>query len=387
MATTPPRPPRKGPPSKGRPGEGRPRRDDNGDGPRRSGGPGRPGQDSGSSRPRRSDGSSSTGRPGSEGRSARPPRDREAPRRDGAADRRPSRPPRSGGAESGGRGAPRTDRSRTPGRPERPSPDVDQSVVFPAVDPDITAQDFDRQARRELTSLDKDDAEFVMAHLVMAGRLAEENPELAHQHALAALSKGQRIPVVRETVGVTAYLTGDFALCLRELRTHRRLTGSDGQVPMMIDAERGLGRPQRGIELGRDVDRSALPAAVQVELAIALSGCRLDLGQTDKALVELQIPQLEPSKAFSYSPALFDAYAIVLEELGRTEEAAVWGERANRAAEALERAEREQIGEVVFIEDLSGDDSSGDDSTADDRGPGELGTGDLGGPVPSAEAP
>lgn len=185
----------------------------------------------------------------------------------------------------------------------------------------------------------------------MASRVVEDDPALAHQHALAALSKGPRIPVVRETVGITAYLTGDFALCVRELRTHRRLTGSDAQVPMLIDAERGLGRPERGIEVGRGVDREALPAPVQVELAIALSGCRLDRGELDKALVELQIPQLDPSKAFSYSPALFDAYAVVLEELGRADEATLWGERANRAAAALDAADQQQWGEVVVIED------------------------------------
>ena len=73
---------------------------------------------------------------------------------------------------------------------------------------------------------------------------------------------------------------------------------------------------------GRAVDRSELPAAVQVGLAIAMSGARLDLGQPELALAELEIPQLDPDRAFSYSPALFSAYAEVLEELGRDSEAA-----------------------------------------------------------------
>jgi hypothetical protein len=173
----------------------------------------------------------------------------------------------------------------------------------------------------------------------MASRVVDEDPELAHQHALAALAKGSRIPVVRESLGITAYLCGDFVLALRELRTHRRLTRSDLNVPMMIDCERGLGRPDKGIELGREVKRAELPADVQVELAIALSGCRLDQGQADRALLELDIPQRDPNKAFSYSPALFDAYAVVLAELGRDEEAAEWGQRANVAAEALQEAQ------------------------------------------------
>ena len=67
---------------------------------------------------------------------------------------------------------------------------------------------------------------------------------------------------------------------------------------------------------------------VQVELAIAMSGARLDLGQPEAALTELQIPQLDPERAFAWSPALFDAYATVLEELGRDDEA----ERVVRSA-------------------------------------------------------
>jgi hypothetical protein len=199
--------------------------------------------------------------------------------------------------------------------------------------------------------LDKEKADFVANHLVMAARLVDDDPQAAHVHALAAMAKGSRIPVVRETMGITAYLCGDFALSLRELRTHRRLTRSDVNVPMMIDCERGLGRPQKGIELGRDVDRSALNDGVQVELAIALSGARLDLGQPERALLELDIPQRNPNRAYSYSPALFDAYAVVLAELGREDEAAEWGRRANVAADALAEAQDPGVLLVLDSED------------------------------------
>ncbi len=87
----------------------------------------------------------------------------------------------------------------------------------------------------------------------------------------------------------------------------------------MVDSERGVGRPDRALEVGRAVDRAELPVAVQVSLAIAMSGARLDQGQPELALAELEIPQLDPDRAFSYSPALFSAYAEVLDELGRTD--------------------------------------------------------------------
>ena len=104
--------------------------------------------------------------------------------------------------------------------------------------------------------------------------------------------------------------------------------GSNDQLPLMVDSERGVGRPDRALELGRSVDRSTLPAAVQVGLAIAMSGARLDLGQPELALAELEIPQLDPDRAFSYSPALFSAYAEVLAELGRDQPRRTNGARA-----------------------------------------------------------
>lgn len=193
----------------------------------------------------------------------------------------------------------------------------------------------DRVASNELKTLSKENAEGVALHLVMVTQLIEEDPELAHQHAISAARRAGRIGVVRETLAITAYATGDYALALRELRTYRRISGRDDQLPMMVDSERGLERPERALELGRSVRRSTLSVPVQVELAIAMSGARLDLGQAEEALVELQIPQLDPNTAFSYSPALFGAYGTVLEELGRDEEAATWFARADVAEQAL----------------------------------------------------
>jgi tetratricopeptide (TPR) repeat protein len=205
----------------------------------------------------------------------------------------------------------------------------------PEIPADVEPRDLDRVARAELKTLSKENADEVAKHLVMAARLIDEYPELAHRHAISAGRRAGRVAVVRETLAITAYATGDFALALRELRTYRRISGSNDQLPMMVDSERGLGRPDRALELGRSVPRAELPVPVQVELAIAMSGARLDLGQPEAALAELEIAQLDPNTAFSYSPALFDSYASVLEELGRTDEAARWAELADRAAEAL----------------------------------------------------
>jgi hypothetical protein len=235
----------------------------------------------------------------------------------------------------------------------------------PVIPDDVTPKQLDRVAHNELKTLSKENAEGVANHLVMAARLIETDPALAHQHAISAARRAGRIGVVRETLAITAYATGDYALALRELRTYRRITGRDDQLPMMVDSERGLGRPERGLELGRSVPRASLPVPVQVELAIAMSGARLDLGHPDAALTELEIPQLDPATAYSYSPALFDAYGVVLEELGRTEEAEQWFTRADVAAAALDEGDAEDDTIEVIEEEL--DDEVDDAPVADDE--------------------
>jgi hypothetical protein len=99
---------------------------------------------------------------------------------------------------------------------------------------------------------------------------------------------------------------------------------------------------------------------VQVGLAIAMSGARLDLGQPELALAELEIPQLDPDRAFSYSPALFSAYAEVLEELGREAEAADWRARADRAEEALGGPAESELVEIFEVELEEGEDEDED---------------------------
>ncbi|GLU90332.1 hypothetical protein Agsp01_25870 [Agromyces sp. NBRC 114283] len=221
----------------------------------------------------------------------------------------------------------------------------------PIVPEHIRPASLEKSARAELRTLTKENADWVAVHLAAAAEFLDTDPELAHRHALSASRRGGRIGVVRETLAITAYATGDFALALRELRTYRRITGSDEQLPLMVDSERGVGRPDRALELGRSVDRSTLPAGVQVSLAIAMSGARLDRGETELALAELEIPQLDPDRAFSYSPSLFLAYAEVLDELGREADAADWRTRALRAEAALAGPAESEVFEVFVLDE------------------------------------
>lgn len=223
---------------------------------------------------------------------------------------------------------------------------------------EVTARDLNPSARNELKTLSKENAEQVARHLAMAAQLIDDDPQLAHRHALAASRRAGRIAIVRESVAITAYQLGDFALALRELRTYRRISGKDDQIALIVDSERGVGRPDRALEVGREVDRSSLPTAARVELAIALSGARLDLGEPERALLELDIPELDPNRAFEWSPGLFAARATVLEELGRSEEAAQWRHRAEVAADALDA--ETAADDVVMVEEIT-EESEGPD--------------------------
>ncbi len=169
----------------------------------------------------------------------------------------------------------------------------------------------------------------------MAGRLIDDEPELAFQHALAASRRGGRLAAVREAVGLTAYAAGHYGEALREFRTYRRISGSNMHLPVMADCERGLGRPDRALDMARSEEAKDLDAPGKVELAIVAAGARTDLGQLDAAVSELEIAQLDINRAFSYSPRLFRAYADALTAAGREAEAGKWQRQAVVAENAL----------------------------------------------------
>ncbi len=127
---------------------------------------------------------------------------------------------------------------------------------------------------------------------------------------------------------MAAYLAGDFAEAIAELRTVRRMTGSDEYVPMLADCERGLGRPQRALELIRETESSKLDPATRVELLLVAAGARADLGQLDAAILMLQAPELRRLPKGGPRARLQYAYADLLERAGRFHESHEWMRKA-----------------------------------------------------------
>ncbi|KZM74107.1 hypothetical protein AWN90_33600 [Nocardia terpenica] len=234
---------------------------------------------------------------------------------------------------------------------------------------DVQASDLEPVIRRDLLSLDKGNAETVARHLVMAARLLDEDPELALAHARAARQRAGRIAVVRETAGVTAYHAGEWAEALSELRTARRMSGGSGLLAVMADCERGLGRPERAIELGRSDEARGLRGDEATELRIVVAGARMDLGQYDQAVVTLQTPDLDPARTGSAAARLFYAYAEALLAADRGDEALQWFLNAAAAdidgeTDAEERADELAGGAVADYDEA--EDSGGDDEPSDD---------------------
>ncbi|MGV0793843.1 tetratricopeptide repeat protein [Mycolicibacterium sp. XJ1819] len=257
----------------------------------------------------------------------------------GSGDER--RPPRGarGNRPVGGRGGPQrrgggphgAPRSSGPNRARTSQPRHGDSVAReapreagPPIPDDIEAKQLSPDVRGELTTLDRSTADFVARHLVAAGLLIDDDPETALAHARAARARSGRIAAVREAVGIAAYHCGDWAQALAELRAARRMGSRSPLLPLIADCERGVGRPERAIELARSPEAAELTGDDADELRIVVAGARSDLGQHEQALALLSTPQLDPKRRGQTAARLFYVYAETLLALGRKDEALQW---------------------------------------------------------------
>jgi len=253
-------------------------------------------------------------------RSDRPGREASAGRRQSSE--RPQQQQRSQGRADTQR--------RTAGRSGRPAaaarPGLSRRTNEPPVPEDVDTRSLHASVRAELRGLPKELADIVAAHLVAAGRLVDEDPELAYAHAEAARRRAARLPIVREAAAETAYAAGHYDVALREFRALRRMTGTQDYLPVMADCERALGRPHNALKLAREAERVRLEPALRVEMIIVEAGARRDLGQDDEALRILErAVSVRPEAAPALAVArLRYAYADALLYAGKDSEAHQW---------------------------------------------------------------
>jgi tetratricopeptide (TPR) repeat protein len=308
-------------------------------------------------RPERSDRPRSAGRPG----------DRRSSFGAGNRTDRPARP----GGQSGYGSRPRTggDVDRDRERPDRRRDERRASASeLPRIPDSITEDQLSKEVKSELGGLPADMAIIVGRYLV-AAELASD-PEQAYRYAQAARHYAARIGVVREVSGIAAYKTGRWTEALAELRAARRLTGRNDYLALMADAERGLGRLDRALEVVHSPEAKRLPRAAQIELRIVESGIRRDQGLADAAVLALQVPELTDGKLRPWSARLFYAYGDALLAAGRREAAREAFSRAvvadeDEQTDALARLDELDGITVADLEDEDDEDNEDDDEKRD----------------------
>ncbi|WP_453984321.1 hypothetical protein [Brevibacterium casei] len=158
---------------------------------------------------------------------------------------------------------------------------------------------------------------------------------------------------------------------VRELRTHRRISGSNENIALIADAERGRGKPEKALELLEWAKEAELDNDTRTELVIVAAGAKSDLGDIDaaRALIEAEDFTQRPSGALV---RLMSAYAEVLRLHGETELADKYEELSRRTAKATgtlfgdEEPDPNFGVEIETIEEIPDEDlESADDADAD----------------------
>ncbi len=194
----------------------------------------------------------------------------------------------------------------------------------------MTGEELERYILAELRSLPETLAKRVAQHLVMVGRLIDEDPPAALAHAQTARDLAPRVAILRETMGVALYASGDFGKALQELRAARRISGNNDLLPLIADSERGMGRPEKALEVVAAAP-ARLPAETAVELLIVAAGARRDMGDPEAAVLLLRRDELNAEVGPLWLARLRYAYAEALQSVGRTDEAERWFRLAEAA--------------------------------------------------------
>lgn len=401
FSRTPRRDDDRGPSGQGRPASGGSRRDSDDRGSRGSS-DGR----SFSRGPRREsdqrDGRSTEGRSFARGTRRdddnRGPRDTErkpysrGPRRDDAEDRGPARTSRDGdsrgphrfsdddrGVSRPARGSRPQETERRPRREDLPPkewrPGLKPREDEPDTPTDVDLRSLPRQVKAELRGLPPELAEKVGAHLVAAGMLIDEDPELAYRHAEAARRRASRLPIIREAAAETAYAAGDYAHALTEFRALRRMSGNPEYLHVMADCERALGKPEAALKLIREAQSHRPDDTQAVELRLVEAGVREDMGQKAESLriLKSSIEEFVDGPPLAQARLRF-AYAEALLARGKEEPARKWLESAVRLDPEDESGAAERLAELDglvldldFTEDE--DDEAGGDLDPEDVEP------------------
>jgi tetratricopeptide (TPR) repeat protein len=149
-------------------------------------------------------------------------------------------------------------------------------------------------------------AAFAAEDLDEALRLGEQAKHIALRSATA-----------RELLGLVYHRMGRWKEAARELAAFRRISGSTSQNPVLADAYRAMGRPDRALELCDEIDPAIEDPAVVYEGTIVAAGALADLDQLDDAIARMMMLRLNPPTAEAHHMRAWYALADLLERRGR----------------------------------------------------------------------
>ena len=147
---------------------------------------------------------------------------------------------------------------------------------------------------------------------------------------------------VRELLGLAYYHQGRWQEAARELSTFRRISGTTEQNPVLADAYRAMGKPDRAVELVDEIERGTVPDAVYYEGAIVAAGALADRDRVDEAIARLESLDLRPQVAEAHHLRAWYMLGDLLARRGRFTQAREWFEAVAAAdpdiTDAPERA-------------------------------------------------
>jgi tetratricopeptide (TPR) repeat protein len=152
--------------------------------------------------------------------------------------------------------------------------------------------------------------------------LARGDARAAATEALKAKALAPRSAAVREVLGMALYRLERYREALTELQAYRRMSGRADQNHLIADCLRGVGRPEKAVELAEEALASrSVPLASKAEAVIVAASALADLGRFDQALGLLRRVRTREDVA---SPEVLRVWYVtgsILERAGRPREA------------------------------------------------------------------
>lgn len=136
------------------------------------------------------------------------------------------------------------------------------------------------------------------------------------------------------------------------------MTGGVDLWPVMADCERGLGRPEKALDMAGAPEVHKLDKAGQVEMRLVAAGARRDMDQLDAAIVTLQSPELASNSVQPWTARLRYAYADALLAAGREGEAREWFAKAAEADKDGSTDASDRLAEMDGVEFVDAFDES-----------------------------